>query len=363
MWADVFAKGNMSALQNQQGNFTAGGFFNITNLFYSSNDFPQPIQNGNMKVQIENSGGIADKTTVNISSGHIEVGKDPVDFALQVKKPMSSIDFNGNASGKFDLGNVKQFISFDPGTALSGLLNADLKFAGNKTAIDKGEYDKINLSGTTNLANVKYTSPDYPTGISLPALNATFNPKNVTINNFSGNYLQSNFTGNGSLDNIVGYAMSKEPLKGTVNVSVDKMNLNDWMGTANETTSTSPSASATSSDPFLVPADLDLTLNAKAGNVKYDKVDYNNINGTLLLSNETVTLKNLKADALEGTIAFNGTYSTKKNKKEPDISISYDVNSLDIQKAFYSFNTIEKLMPIGKFLDGKLNSALTMTGT
>lgn len=361
--ADIFAKGNMSALQNMQGNFTAGGFLDIRNLLYSSDAFPQPIQNGNIKVQIENSGGIADNTQVNISSGHVEVGNNPVDFTLQLKKPMSSIDFNGSAAGKFDLATVKQFTDLGPGTSLAGILNADLKFAGNKTAIDKKEYNKINLAGSTALTNIKYVSPDYPGGIIVQTVNASFNPKNVTIHNFSGSYLQSGFSGNGSVDNIIGYAMSNQPLRGLVNVAVDKMNLNDWMGSAtesNSTTTSDPGASA--AGPFLVPADLDLTLNAKAGSVQYDKVTYTNINGTLQLANETVSLKNIKAEALEGTLLFNGTYSTRTNKKQPDISISYDVKSIDIQKAFFAYNTIEKLMPIGKFLDGKLNSQLSVSG-
>src|SRR6185436_6036159 len=35
VWVDAFAKGPMSALQNQKGDFTAGGFLDIKNLFYS----------------------------------------------------------------------------------------------------------------------------------------------------------------------------------------------------------------------------------------------------------------------------------------------------------------------------------------
>ena len=72
--------------------------------------------------------------------------------------------------------------------------------------------------------------------------------------------------------------------------------------------------------PFLVPANINLTINAKADQVKYDKVNYNNINGTLVLNDETVKLQNVKTEALDGTIAFNGSYSTKTNKKEPAIS-------------------------------------------
>ena len=365
--ADAFAKGNMSALETQKGEFSAGGFLDIKDLFYSSSAFPQPIQNGNIKIQIENSGGVADNTTVNIPSGHVEVGKDPVDFTLNLKHPVSSVEFDGSAKGKFNLDNVKQFTEFEKGTTLSGLLDADVKFAGNKTAIDKGEYEKINTSGTAALTNVKYVSPDYPTGFSLPEAKATFNQNSATINNFSGNYMKSNFTGNGTLNNLVGYAMKNEPLSGNINIAVDKMNLNDWMGTpssagAAPAATEATTASSVTSEPFLVPGNLNITLNAKAGNVKYDKVDYNNIVGTLLLANETVTLKDVKTEALDGTIAFNGSYSTRTNKKDPAITMSYDVQNVDVQKAFMAFNTVQKLMPIGQFLSGKLSSQLNMTG-
>jgi hypothetical protein len=363
VWADAFAKGNMSALETQEGNFTAGGFLDIKNLYYSSSAFPQPVQNGNMKIQIENSGGIADNTIVDISSGHIEVGKDPVDFTLNLRKPVSAVDFAGTAKGQFTLGNVKQFTSFEPGTTLSGLLQADVKFSGNKTAIDKGEYDKINTSGTASLHDVKYVSPDYPTGINIPLAAASFSPAVATINQFKGSYLQSNFSGSGKFDNLVGYALKNEPLKGTLSVAVDKMNLNDWMGTEpTPSASPAPATNAAASEPFLVPANLDLVLNAKAGSVKYDKVDYKNINGTLLLANETVTLQRLNTEALDGTISFSGSYSTRKNKKDPDISLTYDVQNVDVQKTFTAFNTVQKLMPIGQFLSGKLSSQLNMTG-
>lgn len=360
VWADVFAKGNLSAIQAQQRPFSAGGFLDIKNLFYSSNDFPQPIQNGNMKVQLENNGGIADNTTVNISSGHIEIGKDPLDFSLQLRKPVSSVDFAGTAKGRFTLDNVKQFTALEPGTGVTGVLNADLSFNGNKTAIDKGEYDKININGTAGLNKLKYVSKDYPTGITLDNTQLTFNQKNITLNSLAGNYLNTNFTANGVLNNLVGYAMQDQSLSGNLNVNADKMNLNDWMGT--DTVTTNSSGEVTSSGPFLVPAGINFTINAKADQVRYDKVDYRNINGTLLLNDETVKLQNVKTEALEGNIAFNGSYSTKTNKKQPDIAIGYDIKDVDVQKAFFAFNTVQKLMPIGQFLDGKLTSQLSMTG-
>lgn len=363
VWADAFAKGNMTAIETQQGPFSAGGFFDVKNLFYSSAAFPQPIKNGNMKIQLENSGGVADNTVISIPTGHIEVGNDPVDFSLNLNKPVSIINFNGTARGRLTLANIKQFVALEPGTALSGMLNADVSFAGNKMMIDNGEYDKININGTANLSNVKYVSTDYPGGITISNTAATFNPANVVINSFSGNYLGSNFTGNGNLNNLIGFGLRDEPLKGNINVSVDKMNLNDWTGTASTAqvvkTGAPPPATGT---PFLVPANLNITLNAKAGRVIYDKVNYDNINGTLLMSNETVTLKNVTANALDGSITMNGDYSTRDNKVKPDMGLSYIIKDMDVQKAFMAFNTIQAIMPIGRFLSGKLNSELTLTG-
>ena len=360
VWADIFAKGNLSAVTAQQGPFTAGGFLDIKNLLYSSNDFPQPIRNGNMKVQLENSGGIADNTNVSITSGHIEVGNDPVDFSLQVQKPVSVVDFAGTAKGRFTLDNVKQFTTLEPGTSVSGVLNADLSFKGNKAAIDKKDYDKIKLNGTAGLNKLKYVSKDYPTGVTIDNTQLRFNQENITLSNLTGNYLNTNFTASGVLSNLVGYAMQDQSLSGNLDVTADNMNLNDWMKT--DTIASVSSGETTTGNTFAVPGAINFTINAKAGQVRYGKVDYRNINGTLAIHDETIKLQNVKTEALEGTIALNGSYSTKRNKNQPDIAIGYDIKNVDIQKAFLAFNTVQKLMPIGQFIDGKLSSQLAMNG-
>ncbi len=363
VWADAFVKGPLKALQQQSGSFTAGGFFDIRKLYYSDNSFPQPIKNGNIKATLENSGGIADKTVINVSAGHIEVGNDPVDFSLQLRNPVSTIDFSGHAKGRFTLDNIKQFTKLEPGTSISGLLNADIGFTGNKTAIDQKQYDKVLLTGTAGLTNLKYKSAAYPTGITISNSQLAFNQKSVTLSSLNGNYLNTNFTATGVLNNLVGYAMQGDPLTGNLKVNADKMNLNDWMGTpATVSTSATPTASNNSNSPFLVPPDVNFTIDATAGQVKYDKVDYNNVNGILLLNDEKVTLQNVKTAVLDGNVTLNGSYSTRLNKKEPDIGLSYDIKDMDVQKAFLSYNTIRFLMPIGKFLAGKLNSQLSLTG-
>lgn len=362
VWADVFVKGPLQAIEQQSGPFNAGGFFDIQKLFYSDKNFPQPLQNGNMKATLTNAGAVADKTVIAITQGHLEIGKDPVDFSLHLSNPLSTVNFNGKAKGRLTLANLKQFMPLPAGTSLSGLMNADMEFTGSRAAINKGEYDKIVLKGSADLTNVIYKSADYPSGIDIISSSLLFNPKNITLSNFSGKYLSTSFTASGILSNLIGYMMENQPLTGNLTASADYMNLNDWMGTVTETTGSNPATNISLATAFAVPANVNLMIKSAVKKVTYDKVDYENISGIIQLNDEKLQFQNVKAEALDGSILINGSYSTKINKEKPDISLSYDIKNMDVQKAFTAYNTMQFLAPVGKFLSGKLSSQLSMTG-
>ena len=105
--------------------------------------------------------------------------------------------------------------------------------------------------------------------------------------------MKSNFTGNGSLENIMGFVLKDQTLKGVINASVDKMNLNEWMGEEDTTT-----VSSEVSPPFQVPANIAFTINANVDKVHYDKTDISNLSGRLNLRNETVDMQNVTGNAL-----------------------------------------------------------------
>lgn len=359
--ADATAKGNVAVITQQKpGPFTANGFINITDLNYSSSDFPQPIKNSRVQIQFENPDGVPDHTVINIPAGHIEIGNNPVDFNVLLKTPATDPSFDGRAKGKFNLGTVSQFTTLEPGTSVSGMINADVSFKGNKSSIDKSQYEKINTAGTLNISDLVYKSKDYPDGVKVDEAAFTFNPKNITLNNLKAVYLTSNITANGAVDNAIGYALKDEPIAGTLNVKADKLNLNDFMGT--EAAAPADSAQPASSEPFVVPKNIAFTLNAAVDKLTYDKVDYNNLKGTVAIKDQTVTLKDVQMDALDGKIAVSGSYSTKASTKNPAIALTYDVSNLSAEKTFNAFNTIQKLMPIGKFISGTISSKLTLNG-
>jgi AsmA-like C-terminal region/AsmA family len=355
--ADIFAKGNFSGIEKGQGDFTAGGYLYIRELAYASSLFPVPIKNGRMHIDVHNTGGVADETNIRITEGHIDLGTDPVDFTFQLSKPVTEMIFDGSVKGNFPLERIKQFAPLEPGTTISGSLYSDISFSGSKDAVDKKQYEKIDARGHLGIKDLQYVSKDYPGGMRISAADIQFTPQQVNLKSFAGQYLGTNFTASGILHNLIGYAMSNQLLDGSLQVSAGKINLNDWMGTEIETDST-----VVSGDAFPVPANINLTLQASADEVKYDKVNYKNVAGTLLVKDETIRLQNIKTEALSGEILFNGSYSTADHASPPGIAMNYAVKNIDIQQAFYAYNTMQKLMPVGKFISGKLSSEMNMTG-
>ena len=325
--------------------------------FFQYPDLPKPLQQINIKAMVDNPDGVTDHTVVDIEKAHIEMDHEPFDIRLLVKNPVSNMFVDAAAKGNLDLGKIVQLVKLEAGTKIAGLLNADVYVKGNVKDIEQQKLDQFTAGGTIDLTNFSYVAKDYPTGVKINALTTSFTPAKVDIKTLDGQYLGSNFSGSGQINNLLNYMLQGRPLNATLNVKADNINLNDWMGTSADTTTKGPAAA-----PFAVPANLNVLLNTAVDKLHYDKVDITGLTGSLKINDETVVIADVKGNALDGAVMMNGTYSTKASKTKPDISLMYNVDKVDVQKAFAAFNTVQVLMPIGKFIAGKLTSQLTMKG-
>ncbi|MFM6926149.1 MAG: AsmA-like C-terminal region-containing protein [Ferruginibacter sp.] len=321
-------------------------------------DLPKGVQQINFKTVVDNPDGKTDNTVVDITNGHLAIDNEPFDFRLLVKKPVSNMFVDAAAKGKLDLSQVSNYVKLEKGTSIAGLMNADVNIKGNVKDIENQQYNNFYAGGTIDVNNFNYRSVEYPTGVKLNTAHTVFTPTKIDVSDLSGQYMNSNFNGGGQINNLLSYLLSGKPLSASLTLNADKVNLNDWIGVSADTTT----VKGTATKPFVVPANLDIVLNTKVGNLKYDQVDIQNLSGALQVKDEAVKLTNVNGNAMDGTIKINGSYSTKENKEKPAIAMSYDVAQVDIQKTFYAFNTAQKLMPIGKFLSGKLTSVLSATG-
>ena len=330
----------------------------IQDGFFQYPDLPLPVKNINLTMNVKNPDGVTDHTVVDIPKAHIDLDNEPFDFRLLLKTPVSDMFIDAAAKGKLDLSKVSQFTKLEKGTRLSGLMIADINIQGKMSAIEQQRYEQFNAAGILSLKDFLYASKDYPEGVSLNSLLMTFNPKNVTVSNVEGQYMKTNFSADGTINNLLGYVLKDQTLDGTFSMKADQVNLDDWMGVSTDTVS----GTAEESKPFLVPSNIQFVVNTSIDKVHYDRLDLHNLSGSLRMVDETVHINNVQANALDGTMAISGSYSTKDNKLKPSISLTYDVKGLDVQKTFYAFNTLQKIMPVGKFISGKLSSKLSFTG-
>ena len=332
----------------------------VKNGSFQYPDLPRPVKNINVSLIADNPDGVTDHTVVNIPHAHLEMEDAPFDFRLLAKTPVSDPYIDAEAKGRLDLAKVAQFVKLESGTRLTGLLNADMNLKGNLSAIEKQQYEQFSAGGSIGLTNFSYASAAYPSPITLDNLLMSFNPKNVTLSELKGAYLKTHFNASGTINNLLSYALKNQALDGSFTVKADEVDLTALMGTMN-TTKADPNTTVASA-PFAVPAHVSIVLHAAIDKLHYENLDMNNLSGSLKIEDERVSMENIKADALDGTLLINGSYSTRESKKNPAIAFTYHVQHLDVQKTYIAFNTVQKLMPAGKFIAGKFSSTLTMNG-
>ena len=331
----------------------------VLNGYFKYPDLPVPVENINLGLQVDNPSGISDHTTINISKVHAEINNDTLDLHLLLKnvKTKPYIDFA--FVGKLDLGIISKWMKLDSGTRLNGLLHADLHAIGNIPETEKQKKDVFKSWGDFYLSDFSYASKIYPGRVALNDLLMEFKSKNVLIKELKGEYLATHFEASATLNNLYDFALRNQPLNASIDLKADEFNLREWVRTDHDNSAIN---SSQISQPFVVPDHIDFTINAEADKFHYDNLDLQNLSGKLVISDQTIQLHDVKANGLDGTIAIEGTYSTLESRENPEIALTYDVKGLDIQKTFFAFNTLRKIMPIAKFMAGNLDAHMSLNG-
>ena len=317
---------------------------------------PSAINNIQVKSNISNPDGVIDHTVVSVPAFHLEFGKVPVDGRFILKTPTTDPFVDMALKGKLDL---KQLTAIFPmkDITLSGILDADIAAMGNKSAIDKGNYEAFKATGQVLVNNFVYAGKNVPMPVSVPNAKMSFSPKNIAVSNLAAKVGKSDFNVNGSVNNYLSYFFKKnQALQGTFNLSSKLIDVNELVGP--KATSDDRSKKTDSKlSIFEVPGNIDFVFVANANRILYDTYDITNAKGTLLAKNKTITFKEMGMNMLEGKVTMNGSYATIDPKK-PKIDVNFGIEKMSIQKAFNAFNTVKLLAPVAKFAQGVFSTNL-----
>ena len=184
----------------------------------------------------------------------------------------------------------------------------------------------------------------------------SISPNESIIDNFSTAIGKSDIQVSGKVVNLMDYVLENEILTGEIQLKSKYLDLNQFMVEEEATDTTAAIAVVP------VPERVDLILHTDINKVRYTNFDINNIKGFLQVKEEVAKMEDINGKILGGAIKFGGSYETK-DMAAPKFSLNYDLAELDFNNAFKTFNTLQLLVPLGKYIDGKFTSKVEMSGT
>ena len=346
-----YYKGRMNAVQMPG--------FGIDVLIENGNfkypDLPTGVNNVQMHLVVDDKDGVFDHTVVDLKKLHVEFGQEPFDATLLLKTPESDPDINTNVKGKIDLANILKIVPIED-TKLSGIINADFAAKGKLSTIDKGNYESFDAKGSISLNNINYSSKESPLPLTISSAMFNLSPQYISLSNFKAKYGKSDFAAEGKLENYLAYALRNETIKAKLNFNSGLMDLNEMMGPETEeatNTSTSDTMSVVE-----IPGNIDFVLNSKINKVIYDNMEINNLGGSIIIRDQKLSFENVAMNTLDASVKMDGYYSTQ-NIDKPIVNMSFAVQNMDIQKAFKTFNTVQKLAPLAEKTSGKFSGNLS----
>ncbi|MCC6372097.1 MAG: membrane assembly protein AsmA [Bacteroidia bacterium] len=364
----VKTAGKLALDGNAKGRYNAsqmpafGVNLSIIDAMFKYPSLPKSVNNINVNVKVLNPNGVLDATTVDVDKFHVELAGNPIDMSAHVRTPMSDPGLRAHLKGLINLESVKEFIPLDKGDNLSGIIKSDISVDGHMSAIDKKEYDKFKASGALEIDKMNYKSDSLPFPVNLQSMKLNFTTQYVELAKFDAMMGKSDISANGRIENFMQYVFKDDLIKGTFAIKSNLMDLNELMGPptpTNAATAKVDSAAAANATMgvFPVPANIDFNLDAKIAKVLYTNMVLENMDGNIVIRDEKVDMTNLKMNTMGGALTVNGYYETT-NIKKPTTSLNLKIENFDIQNTFKTFNSMQKLAPVGEYAKGLFTATL-----
>jgi hypothetical protein len=325
----------------------------VENAMFQYPSLPKSVQDIQVALHVSSPGGTLDKALVDLSKFHFSMGGNPFDLTAQVATPMSDADFKGTLAGKLNLGMVKEVYPLPEGTKLQGNIDANVSASGRMSYVDKKQYDKFNLKGALSVFGIQLHSEGMP-DVQVKTAKLGFTSQKVNLSALSLLIGKNDLQATGTLSNMLGWFLHDDVLAGTLNVQSTYLNLNDFMtGESTAETDTTPMLA------FEIPKNLNLNLNATGKKILFSNLTLTDAKAMLVVKDGRVTIKNLLANALGGSIGATGYYEAL-NPEKPKVAFGLDLKGVSYAKTFTSFDFVKKIAPIFESIQGNYSMKMDL---
>lgn len=328
------------------------GNLKMTNFVYAAEALPV--------VKIASAQADFTPQAINVPSFAATLGRSDVSGSGKIDNPLAYFSPGQTMEGDFILRSA--FFDADEWmeekTATATLSPAELNNAAVTTSTDIKVFDRFNFDVDAEIKELKYATYR-PTNISAVG---NVKPNRLIMSRAGATLGKSTFNASGIINNLFDYTLADGVLAGNMKVTSGFIDLADFMteeATEAVAAGTTTEAEMTAAVP--IPDNINLNVDLAASGVKYDNIDLKNMAGQLVIQNRQAVIQNGKADLLGGSMTFDGAYDTSE-PGDPGFRFHYDLAALDFGQTFATLNTFAALAPIGKYLQGKLNTNMVIDG-
>ncbi len=371
---DVKASGSLELNGTVKGIYnenTIPGFtanVKVGNGQFKYPDLPKSVDGIQVDLSIENTGGSTDNTVIDLKQFVFQLAGNPFEIRALVKTPVSDPNIDASFKGKIDLTSLGDAIPMEEGDKLSGTIIADAEMKGKQSDLDKRRYEDFDAKGEFILMDVVYTTAAVEVPIEIKYAQFKFAPRFLELASFDAKAGKSDFKLKGKITNYLGYALGDGTLEGNFTLNSTLIEGNELSGMTPTNPDEEPASGGEetgeteSSEPVLIPKNLDVTFTTNVTKIIYDNYNFLNTKGQIVVRNGKADLRGLSFNTLGGLVAMSGYYDTQDEKKP---KINYDLNAQNIivKEAYKAFGTVRKLAPIAEKTEGKATITMNVRGT
>lgn len=349
---NAFARGSI------EGNTKVPQFevnLDVKDAMFRYPSLPAGVEKINISALVRNAGGPLDATEISVAPFDFVLAGNPFSLNAMVKTPVSDPDFHLTARGKLDLGKVKEVYPLDD-MQLNGLVQADLELGGRLSMVEKEQFEQMQAKGSLRLNQMKLVLKDMPP-VDIQQSVFTFSPRYLQLSETTVNIGKNDLTLDSRFENYLGYALKGSTLKGTLNVSSNHLNLNDFMSADTTAAVAEVPADTAAMGVIRVPENIDFQMQAAFRELLFDKMTLTDGKGTLLVRNGTVDMRNLSFNTMGGSVTMNGAYAAPQNK-QPELNAAFNMRNISFAQAYQDLGLVQQLAPIFAGLKGNFSGNL-----
>ncbi len=297
-------------------------------------DLPFPVKDINTKINVSSNASDLSDLRIDIPQFHLSINNEVTSGRFVVNKGMSDPEFDGALNSNITLENWKKALPLEGIERLNGKIKSDLSFGGRLSDIEAQRYDQLSFEGQVSAKDIDVKNVDQP-AITADVFNVSASPEKVVINSQNLKLGRSQLSLSGFLTDPLAVMSDKISVKGAVNMTADKLDLNEWMTASVDESAPDTVSTSTETTDLSTIGQTDIAFNLSAKEINYDVHTLKNTNLKGRFGNEALRIDNLNTAIGQSDLKVSGIvknpidYAMGKAKLQGSINIesnNFDTN-------------------------------------